>query len=84
MTSNVLTAWDSLVVQWLGLGLPVQKVGVQSLVGELRSHMPHGQRTKTENRNHIVTNSIKTLKVVHIKIKKKKKSIDKPGVVPMA
>ena len=45
----------------------MQRVQVQALVGELRSHMPQGQKTKTENRNNIVTNSIKTLKMVHIK-----------------
>ena len=32
--------------------------------------MPCGQKTKTENRNNIVTNSIKTLKMVHIQKKK--------------
>ena len=50
---------------------------VQSLVGELRSHMPQGQKTKTYSRSNIVTNSIKTLKIVHIKkkiFKKKKKN----------
>ena len=31
----------SLVVQWLRLGLAMQGVWVQSLVEELRSHMPH-------------------------------------------
>ena len=31
-------------VQWLRLSLPVQRVGVQSLVGELRRHMPSGQK----------------------------------------
>ena len=36
----------SLVVQWLGLCLPMQGVQVQSLVGEMGSHMPHGQGTK--------------------------------------
>lgn len=40
---------------------------VRSLVGELRSHMPCSQNTKTENRNNNVTNSIKILKIVHIK-----------------
>ena len=45
--------------------LPMQ--GVRALTGEPRSHMPQGQKTKTENRNNIVTNSIKTLKMVHIK-----------------
>ena len=37
----------SLVVQWLRLHLPMQGVWVWSLVGELRSHMPHGRETKT-------------------------------------
>ena len=36
----------SLVVQWLGL-LPVEGVHVWSLVRELRSHMPHGQKKQT-------------------------------------
>ena len=35
-----------LVVQWLRLCLPKQGVWVQSLVRELRSHRPHGQKTK--------------------------------------
>ena len=38
----------SLAVQWLGLRLPMQGVRVRSLVGELRFHMPRGQKTKTE------------------------------------
>ena len=33
------------------------------------THMPRGQKNKTENRNSIVTNSIKTFKMVHIKKK---------------
>ena len=37
----------SLVVQWLRLHLAMQGVQIRSLVGELRSHMPHGQKTKT-------------------------------------
>ena len=44
-------------------------VQVQSLVWKLRSYMPHGQKTKAENRNNIVTNSIKTFKMVHIQKK---------------
>ena len=40
--------WEtSQVGQWLRLRLPVQGVQVPSLVGELRSHMPGGQKTKT-------------------------------------
>ena len=37
----------SLVVRWLRLCLPKQQVRVQSLVGDLRSYMPRGQKTKT-------------------------------------
>ena len=36
-----------LVVQWLRLHHPMQGVQIWSLVGELRSHIPHGQKTKT-------------------------------------
>ena len=32
--------WTSLAVQWLGIHLPVLGMQVQSLVWELRSHMP--------------------------------------------
>ena len=61
----------SLVVQWLRLHLPIQEVQFQSLGEEPRSHTPLGQiiyiyiyfRSNTE------TNSIKILKMVHIKIK---------------
>ena len=45
----------------------MQGVQVCSLVGELRSHMPRSQKTKTENKSKVVTNSMKTLKMVHIK-----------------
>ena len=37
----------SLVVQWLGLCLPMQGVQVQSVVEELRSRVPHGPKNKT-------------------------------------
>ena len=36
--------------------------------------MSYSQKTKTENRNYVVTNAIKTVKMVHIKKKKKKKT----------
>ena len=49
----------------------MQREQVQSLLGELRSSMPCGQKTKTKNRSNIVTHSIKTLKMVHIKKTKK-------------
>ena len=57
-----------LAVQWLRLCLPMQGVRVRSLIGELRSHRPRVQRSN------IVTYSIETSKMVHIKkkiIKKK-------------
>ena len=52
-------------VHWLRLHLPMKGVHIWSLVRELRSHMPCGQKTKKKKKNHkkptsnIVTNSIK-------------------------
>ena len=63
------------MIQWLRLGLPVEGVWVGSLVRELRSYMPFGQKIKAKNRSNIVTNSIKTLKMIHIKKVLKKKKI---------
>ena len=42
----VLNVGTSLGVQWLGLVLSMLRARVQSLVGELRSHMPHGVAKK--------------------------------------
>ena len=66
----------SLMVRLLRLCLPIQAVQVQSPVRELRFHMSHGQNIKTPYRSNIVTNSIKTLKMVHIKkiLNKRKQS----------
>ena len=36
----------SLVVQWLRIHFPMQDTQVQSLVGELRSHMPVGNQAR--------------------------------------
>ena len=44
----------------LRVRLSMHRVQVQSLVGDLRSHMLRGQ--KNQNRNNAVTNSIKTKK----------------------
>ena len=52
----------SLAVQWLRLCLPMPGVQVQSLVGELRRHMPCTQKTKAGNRSNIVTHLIKFVK----------------------
>ena len=51
------------MVQWLKLHLQTQRVWVQSLVGELRSHLPCSQETIAQNRSNVAANSIKTLKV---------------------
>ena len=46
-TDYVMCLGTSLAVQWLRLhALPIQGVCVQSLVGELRSHMPLGVAKK--------------------------------------
>ena len=55
------------MVQGLRLCLPVGGVQVRSMVGELKSHVPCSQIVKWKN---IVTNSIKTFKMIHIKKKK--------------
>ena len=60
----------------------MQGVWVQSLVGELRSHMPLSQKKKKtpkQNRSNIVTNSIKSFKMVHMGGKKKKQQPSKWG-----
>ena len=62
----------SLVVQWLRLLLPMQGVWTWSLVGKLRSYnasQPKKAKHETEAMN-IITDSIKTLKMGHIKKKK--------------
>ena len=45
---------------------------VQSLVGGLRSHMPHGQKTKHK----LETNSVQILKMIHIQKKKKTQKLE--------
>ena len=51
--------------------------GIPSLVGELKSHLPCGQKIETLTRSSIVTNSIKTLKMVPTLKKKKKNNLKK-------
>ena len=65
--------WTSLVIQCLRLRLPNQWVWVLSLVGEMRSHMPHSTNTETQNRRNIIKKILKSLKKQVIHIKKKKK-----------
>ena len=63
------------MVQWLRLCLPMQGMWVRSHVRELRSTclLAKIKTNKTENESNIVTNSIKTEKVVWSKKKKLKK-----------
>ena len=61
----------SLVVQWLRLGIPMQ--GGAGLILDQGTKIPHALRSKNQkikNRSIIATNSAKTLKMIHIKIKK--------------
>ena len=46
------TGGTSLVVQWLGLHLPKQGMQVQTLLRELRSHKPHGQKKQNIKQKH--------------------------------
>ena len=57
---KILTQGMSLAVQWLRLCLTMQRLWVQSTVREPRSHISCGQKTKSQNRNNIVTNLIRT------------------------
>ena len=41
---------NSLVIQWLDFMLPLQSAQVQSLVGELRVHKPHGVAKKKKKK----------------------------------
>ena len=60
----------SLVVERLGICLPMQAMWVLSLVRRLKSHMPAAKKLKHKNRGNIVTKIQQTLKMVHIKKKK--------------
>ena len=62
LLSRLLNPGASLVVQWLRLCLPLQRVWVQSLVRELGSHVPHGLGARAWSRGDIVVNSVETLK----------------------
>ena len=67
--------WTSLVIQCLRLRLPNQWVWVQSLVGEIRSHMPHSTNTETQNRRNIIKKIFEKLEKTsdpHLKKKKKR------------
>ena len=64
---KILRAGISLVVQWLRFCLPMEGVQVQSMVRELRVTCRMADIQNINNRNNIVTNSIKTLKMVRIK-----------------
>ena len=69
---------DSLLVQRLGLCLPMKRVWVRPLVRELRSHMLHGQNNKKTQQQYC-NKFNKNFKNGHIKKKiwKKKKRLNK-------
>ena len=65
-----------MAVQWLGLCLPMQGAG--SIPGQGTGILcALGPKAKTWNRGSVVTSSVKTLKMVHIKKKKKKTFLKK-------
>ena len=75
--SELLT-WDLPQVQWLRLHLPMQ--GGSSSITGWGAKIPHASWPKKQNRKqkkNIVTNLIMTLKMVHIKKKKKERKKDK-------
>ena len=70
---QTLCAGTSPVGHWLGPSLPMRGLRVQPPLRELGSH-PHASGPKYQNINTeaiLLTNSIKTLNMVHIKKKKK-------------
>ena len=71
MVNKKCTHGNPLVVQWFRISLPMQEVQVQSLVRELRCFAAETKHKTSK----IVTNSIKTFKMAHIKKKKKTKCI---------
>ena len=60
-----------LVVQWLGLCLPIQGVWVRSLVRRLGPPHAPCPPPKKHKRSNVVTNSMKNLKMAHINLLKK-------------
>lgn len=58
---------DFLEVQWLRLHFPPGECRVRSLVRELRSHMPLGQKTNIKQLN--IANKFKQTLKINLKIK---------------
>ena len=56
-----------LVLLWFRLHLPMQGPQVRFLVGELRSHMPHGQENQNTRQEQPCNKLNKDLKIVYIK-----------------
>ena len=48
-SSKFLSRGSSLMVKWLLVHLPMQGVWVLSLAGQLKSHMPQGQKPKLKS-----------------------------------
>ena len=56
---------NSLVIQWLDFMLPLQSAQVQSLVGELRVHKPHGMaKKKKKNQKYFVNAQLRDRKCI--------------------
>ena len=71
--SEKLWVGTSLVVQWLRLCFPLQRVRIWSLVRELRTHMPHGQQPQNIKQKQYCNKFNKDFKNdLHQKIKGKK------------
>ena len=69
------------MVHGLRLCLPMKRTPVESLVGELRSHLPQGQKKQNIKQKQYCNKLNKGLKLVHIKKKKKLKKKRKKLVV---
>ena len=66
------TPGTCLVVQWVGLHLPMQRVRVQSLVRELGSHMPdHEKNQDTEQKQKTSKNLLKMKERLHFSLFRK-------------
>ena len=67
----------SLVVQWLRFHFHMQRFWVQSLVWELRSHRPHGQKNQNIKQEQYCNKFNKDFKkMIHIKKSEKKPNLE--------
>ena len=83
MLVSKINPGTSLAVQWLRLCFPMQGTQVQPLVGELRSHMPRGNKAHVLQllNLHTTTREACLLQQRPSTAKKKKKSIQLPRLL---